>query len=156
METTEPMIQDVNSLKPMSPPPQAETAPIMTDTFHQDNQGESSSNFETVVLSQLSLIVQLTQSMNKRLTKVERDVDTIKRLMALDDDDDMVVDDIPPNSPKVPRGTDSDIDSDNDQLNHRKIKASFLGGAHDAEVGSSFVATASDPSISPPKKKKQP
>ncbi|CAI9301771.1 unnamed protein product [Lactuca saligna] len=59
-ETTNPLIQDVNSPKPTSPPPQAESVPIMTAPLHQDNQGESNSNFETVVLSQLSLIVPLT------------------------------------------------------------------------------------------------
>ena len=38
--------------------------------------------------------------MDKRLTKVERDVATMKRLMASDnDDDDMVVDENPPNAP---------------------------------------------------------
>ena len=39
--------------------------------------------------------------MNKRLIKFERNVATMKRLMAFDgeDDDDMVVDNTPPNSP---------------------------------------------------------
>ena len=72
--------------------------PIITIAPHQGDQEESSSNFETVVLSQISLIVQLTQSMDKRLTLVERDMATIKRLMALGDDDNVVVDDTPPNS----------------------------------------------------------
>ncbi|KAL7583314.1 uncharacterized protein LOC111881298 [Lactuca sativa] len=53
---------------------------------------------------------------------------------------------------EVPQGTDSDIDSDNDQLNPRKRKASFSGGAYDTEVGSSSVVVG-DPSKSPLKKK---
>ncbi|XP_023745203.1 uncharacterized protein LOC111893369 [Lactuca sativa] len=72
-DTTEPMIQDEHSPTPC-PSPQV-------DTFHQ--------------------IETLTQSINKRLNKVEKNVNTMKRLMALDGeyDDDMVVDDTPPNSP---------------------------------------------------------
>ncbi|CAI9291257.1 unnamed protein product [Lactuca saligna] len=97
------MIQDEFSLK-LSPSPQAETVPPMptpiTNIFlHHGDWGESSSNFETDVLSQLSLIVQLTQLMDKILNKVERGVAIMKRLMALEDDDDIVVDDTPPNSP---------------------------------------------------------
>ncbi|KAL7587603.1 hypothetical protein Lser_V15G38004 [Lactuca serriola] len=108
-DTTEPMIQDEPSLTP-SPSPQADTthqaetvpltpSPINFVVLHQGDQGKSNSKFETVVLSQLSLIVQLTQSMDKRLTEVERNVAIMKRLMALDDDDDIVVDNTPPNSP---------------------------------------------------------
>ncbi|KAL7583869.1 hypothetical protein Lser_V15G42257 [Lactuca serriola] len=73
------MIQDENSPKTGSPPHQVEIVPsmptpIMTADFHQDR---------------------------KSLSKVERYVDTMKRLIALgdDDDDDMVVDDTPINSP---------------------------------------------------------
>ena len=53
------------------------------------------------MLSQLSLIVQLYQLKDKRLTRVEMDVVAMKQLMALGDDDtnDMVVDNTPPNSP---------------------------------------------------------
>ncbi|CAI9277351.1 unnamed protein product [Lactuca saligna] len=147
------------------------------------------------------------------MSKVERDVFTMKRLMDLvdddDDEDDMVVDDTPlkslgdgplpppssinlhpppllpshpsprtpsppPNSPtqsdaakeketnlgdpwpiqmQIPQGTDSDIGSDHDLLNPRKRKASFLGGDHDVEAGSSYAAAASDPSASTHKKK---
>ena len=75
--------------------------PIKTAYFHHDDQEESNSNFQTVVLYQLSLIMHITQSLGKRMTKVERDVADIKRFMALFDDDvnDMVIDDTPPNSP---------------------------------------------------------
>ncbi|CAI9290100.1 unnamed protein product [Lactuca saligna] len=74
METTEPIIQDKSS----SPSPQTEN-----------------------VLPMSSPIKTLTQSMDKWLNKVERDVVVMKRLMALgdDDDDDMVFDDTPTNSP---------------------------------------------------------
>ncbi|CAI9300709.1 unnamed protein product [Lactuca saligna] len=103
MDTTELMIQDVNSPKSTYLPPQAKIVPIVNVVFHQDNLGESNFNFETVVLSKLYLLVQITESINKRLTKVERDVATMKRLMALDDDDDddddMIFDDTPPSSP---------------------------------------------------------
>ncbi|CAI9297955.1 unnamed protein product [Lactuca saligna] len=70
------------------------STPIITVALHQDDQEASSSNFQNFVRSQLSLIVQLTQIMDKRLTKFERYVATIKRLMVLcddDDDDDMVL-----------------------------------------------------------------
>ncbi|CAI9272072.1 unnamed protein product [Lactuca saligna] len=50
MENVEPIIQDENSPKPMSPAPQAKTVPsmpnpIMNADIHQDNQEESNSNF---------------------------------------------------------------------------------------------------------------
>lgn len=68
METVKPLIQDVTSQRTASHSPQAETVPpvstpIKTTSFHQYNYEEFSSNFETVVLSQLSLIVQITQSL---------------------------------------------------------------------------------------------
>ncbi|CAI9289824.1 unnamed protein product [Lactuca saligna] len=73
--------------------------PITTIALLQGDQGQSNSNFETTMISQLSLFVHLTQVMVKRLTKVERDVATMKRLTNLDNgDDDMVFDNTPPNS----------------------------------------------------------
>ena len=50
-----------------------------------------------------------------------------------------------------PQGTNSDIESDIDQINPRKSKASFSGGAPDVESRSSFAA--GDPSTLPPSKK---
>ncbi|KAL7593935.1 hypothetical protein Lser_V15G32348 [Lactuca serriola] len=111
-DTTELVIEDEPSPMP-SPFPQADIvhhvemvpptpSPINVVVHHQGDQGEANSNSETNVLSQLSLIVQLTQSMNKILTKVERNVATMGRLMTLDgeyDDVDTTVDDTPPNSP---------------------------------------------------------
>ena len=35
---------------------------------------------------------------------------------------------------EIPQGTHSDIESNDDQLNPRKRKVSFLGGANDAEA----------------------
>ncbi|CAI9299467.1 unnamed protein product [Lactuca saligna] len=66
-DTTEPIIQDETSPTP-SPSPQADTvhqtetvpptpSPINVIVLHQGDQGESSSNFEAIVLSQLSLIM---------------------------------------------------------------------------------------------------
>ncbi|CAI9278262.1 unnamed protein product [Lactuca saligna] len=52
---------------------------------------------------------------------------------------------------EISQGTNSDIESDNDQLNPRRSKATFSLGAHDAKVGSS--STAGDPSAPPPSKK---
>ncbi|CAI9279612.1 unnamed protein product [Lactuca saligna] len=108
VETAKPMIQDVTSPKLTSPSPHAEIVPpiptpIQTVDFYQ---GESNSNFQTAVFSQLSLIVQITQSLGNRLSKVERDVAEMKHFLALvddddDDDDDMVVDDTLPNSPEA-------------------------------------------------------
>lgn len=71
---------------------------IKTPTFYQ---WESSSNFQTTMLSQLSLLVKLTQSMGERLTNVEKDVADLKHFMILGDDDadDMVIEDTPLNSP---------------------------------------------------------
>ncbi|CAI9271043.1 unnamed protein product [Lactuca saligna] len=76
--------------------------PIPTATVYQ---GESSSNFETTILSQLSQPVKITRFLGRRLSKVEKDVVEMKRFMALvddDDDDDMVVDNTPPKSPCNP------------------------------------------------------
>ncbi|CAI9281004.1 unnamed protein product [Lactuca saligna] len=131
--------------------------------------------------------------MNTRLAKVERDVTAMKQLMNLgDDDDDMVVNDTPPNSPcdnppphpppslnppppspppshpptptpsppvplnvvypnsyfkgEVPHGTNSDIVSDDDQLNPGNRKAYSSQGYHEAEAGSSI----SDDSLTTP------
>ncbi|CAI9287949.1 unnamed protein product [Lactuca saligna] len=71
--------------------------PIQTAIVYQ---GESSSNFEKAMISQLSLQVKITQSRGERLSKVEQDVVDIKRFMALGgDDDDMIISDTPPNSP---------------------------------------------------------
>ncbi|CAI9283742.1 unnamed protein product [Lactuca saligna] len=47
---------------------------------------------------------------------------------------------------EVPQGTDSDIDSENDQLNPRKRKASFSGGSNVTEAGSSSSVDAGDES----------
>ncbi|CAI9280258.1 unnamed protein product [Lactuca saligna] len=72
-----------------SPPPQAITIPPIaipictTATF----QEEYSSNFQSIVLSQLSLLVYMNQSLRKRLTKVENYVVSIKHIIALVDDD---------------------------------------------------------------------
>ncbi|CAI9271293.1 unnamed protein product [Lactuca saligna] len=63
------------------------------------DEGESSSNFQTILLSQLSLLVQISQSLGERLTRVKKDVPDIKCIMTLSDDDDMATDDTPPNSP---------------------------------------------------------
>ncbi|CAI9274151.1 unnamed protein product [Lactuca saligna] len=100
------MIQDETSPKPVSPSPQVEIVPplltpIKTVAFHQDDQEESNSNFQIVVLSQVSVIVKITQSLEKRLTKAKKDVADMKRLIALVDIDvdDMVADDTPSNSP---------------------------------------------------------
>ncbi|CAI9268605.1 unnamed protein product [Lactuca saligna] len=73
VETTEPLIQDVISPRTTSPHQQVETVPpmpthIQTATIYQ---GESSSNFDTTVLSQFSLLVKTTQSLGERLSKVE-------------------------------------------------------------------------------------
>lgn len=55
------------------------------------------------MISQLSLIVHITQSLGIRLSKVAMDVATMKHIMALgdgdDDDDDMAVDDTPQKAP---------------------------------------------------------
>ncbi|CAI9299139.1 unnamed protein product [Lactuca saligna] len=51
----------------------------------------------------------------------------------------------------IPEGTQIDIDFDNEQINTRKRKAFFLGGANDAKVESSF---ATGDSSSPPLCKK--
>lgn len=103
METARSLIQDVICPKSVSLSPQAENVPpmptlIKTPTFYQ---WESSSNFQTTVLSQLSLLVKLTQSMGERLTNVEKDVADLKHFMILGDDDadDMVIEDTPLNSP---------------------------------------------------------
>ncbi|CAI9268606.1 unnamed protein product [Lactuca saligna] len=45
---------------------------------------------------------------------------------------------------EIPQGTNSDIESNNDQLNPRKRKDSFSGGAHDAEVGSPSIGIIVD------------
>ncbi|CAI9303777.1 unnamed protein product [Lactuca saligna] len=103
--------------------------------------------------------------MDKILTKFEKDVAVMKRLMAPGDDDidEMVVNDTSPNflvvvpvvllnvvypdayfEGEVPQGTSSDIDSNNNQFNPRMRKASFSGGAHD-EVGSSTIGDPSTP-----------
>ncbi|CAI9290140.1 unnamed protein product [Lactuca saligna] len=87
-DTTKPMVQHEPSLTP-SPFPQA-------DTVHQA---------ERILLHHHPLIflffIRLTRSINKSLAKVERNVATMNRYMALDgeDVDDIVVDDTPPNSP---------------------------------------------------------
>lgn len=48
------------------------------------------------MLSQLSLLVHLTQSLGERLTRFEKDVSYLKHFMTLgDDDDDMVINDTP-------------------------------------------------------------
>ncbi|CAI9271049.1 unnamed protein product [Lactuca saligna] len=49
---------------------------------------------------------------------------------------------------EIPQGTNSDIESNDDQLNPRKSKASFSGGANDVELGSS--STAGGSSAPPP------
>lgn len=67
--------------------------PIITAALHPGDQEESSSNFQNSMLFQLSLIVHITQSMERRSTKVEKDMATMKRCMALGYDDDMVFDD---------------------------------------------------------------
>ncbi|CAI9285085.1 unnamed protein product [Lactuca saligna] len=59
IEPTDPLIQDVTSQRSMSHSPQAATAPpmlmhIQTASFYQ---GESSSNFQTTMIFQLSLLV---------------------------------------------------------------------------------------------------
>ncbi|CAI9292359.1 unnamed protein product [Lactuca saligna] len=58
-------------------------------------------------------------------------------------------------SQEDPQGIDNYIDSDNVQLDPRKRKASFSGGAYDDEAGSSFAAAAGDLSASPPKTKRK-
>ncbi|CAI9281126.1 unnamed protein product [Lactuca saligna] len=68
--------------------------PIQTPTVYQ---GESSSNFETNVLSQPSLLVKITQSLGERLTILEKGVPEV--IYNLGEDDYMVTDEIPPNSP---------------------------------------------------------
>ncbi|CAI9276314.1 unnamed protein product [Lactuca saligna] len=50
-------------------------------------------------------------------------------------------------------GANSDFKSDDDQLNHQKQKASFLGGVDDAKAES--CSTASDPSTPPLSKKRK-
>ncbi|CAI9287667.1 unnamed protein product [Lactuca saligna] len=62
VETIEPLIQDEISPRLASSSPEAGIVPpilicIKTAAFQQDDQEESSSNLQTVVLSQLSLIV---------------------------------------------------------------------------------------------------
>ncbi|CAI9281180.1 unnamed protein product [Lactuca saligna] len=54
---------------------------------------------------------------------------------------------------KSPLGTRSDIESDDDQVNPRKRKASFLGGSNDAKAGSSSAVGCS--SVPPPSKKRK-
>ncbi|XP_023770756.1 uncharacterized protein LOC111919426 [Lactuca sativa] len=102
MEDTDPLIQDVTSRRSTSPSPQAAIAPpmltcIQTASFYQ---GESSSNFQTTMLFQVSLLVQITQSLGERLTIVEKDVADMKFFMILadDDDDNIVIKVTPPNS----------------------------------------------------------
>ncbi|CAI9267623.1 unnamed protein product [Lactuca saligna] len=53
----------------------------------------------------------------------------------------------------VPQGTDSDIESENEQLNPQKWKPTFLRRAYDAEAGS-YSTAAGDLLTSPPKKKR--
>ena len=53
--------------------------------------------FKTSVLSQLSLVIQMTQSLGKRLTKLEKDVANMKWSTLLDYDD-VMIEDIPPTS----------------------------------------------------------
>ena len=55
--------------------------------FHE----ESNSNFETTMLSQIFLLVQITKLLGERKTRVEKDVADMKYIMTLGDDDDMVL-----------------------------------------------------------------
>ncbi|CAI9260801.1 unnamed protein product [Lactuca saligna] len=52
---------------------------------------------------------------------------------------------------EIPQGTHNDIKSVDEQLNPRKRKDSFLGGANDNDVGSS--SATGDSSTHPPSKK---
>ncbi|CAI9296761.1 unnamed protein product [Lactuca saligna] len=119
-DITEPMIQDELSPKPSPSPqvdnvPQVETVPptkypLLLLLFIRLIRKHPDPTFKNVVLSQLSLIVQITQSIDRRLTKVERDMATMKRCMVFgDDDEDMVVDDTPPSTPDVDVTTDQRI-----------------------------------------------
>ncbi|CAI9289420.1 unnamed protein product [Lactuca saligna] len=103
VKTIDPMIEDESA----SHSPQAGTGPPIPTTinivaFRQDDQEESRSNYKTNVLSKPSLVMQLTQSLGKRLNKVDKDGADMKRFMdfiVVVVDDDMVVDGTPPSSP---------------------------------------------------------
>ncbi|CAI9272130.1 unnamed protein product [Lactuca saligna] len=105
-DTTDPMIQVELSPK-TSPSPQVVTIPqveiihptetpiIIVSLYHGDQEA-SSSKFQNGMLSQLSLILHITHSMDRRLTKVEKYVAIIKQCTTLGNDDYMVFDDTLP------------------------------------------------------------
>ncbi|CAI9296816.1 unnamed protein product [Lactuca saligna] len=95
--------ENVNNDDDVDNVPQAEIAPptltpITIDALHQGYQEASNSNFQNFVLSQLYFIMEITRSMDKSLTKVERrlttferDVATMKQYMDLGVDDDAMI-----------------------------------------------------------------
>lgn len=80
MEATDLLIQDLNSPRSASPSPLAATVPTMPTPIQTSAtfQGDSSSNFQMIVLSHLFLLVNMTQYLGERLTKVTNDVVGIK------------------------------------------------------------------------------